>query len=319
MTPPLDKVYPETLEKACTICGVPKSLDNFYKQPRGLYGKTAQCKSCCALRDKKKKEEHIKAREGKESPITKICTNKTCPHNGLSQLISNFTKASDEIDGFNNQCRTCTTASSHKWSRENAPKMRANEKRWRHENLEHVRELERERYRKNPEPKRAAKERYKNSHPNSWKEYYAKNSEKIKERGRIYGREHYRDNRTRLWASHATSACKQRAKKKSVPFAMSPSDLLDHSTGKLPEFCPIFPHIRLDYDAGPDRRCWASVDKIVPELGYVSGNVWVISMAGNTWKMNGSNRAEREIIVALMHGNKRKSEPHPQQQSLFYV
>jgi hypothetical protein len=110
---------------------------------------------------------------------------------------------------------------------------------------------------------------------------------------------------------------KENSLKKGIPFSASPDDLFDKFTNKLPEFCPIFQHIRLDYGAGNDRRCWASVDKIVPELGYTSGNIWVVSMAANVWKNNGSNPAERERIVAIMKGRAKKKEPLFKQPSLF--
>ena len=44
--------------------------------------------------------------------------------------------------------------------------------------------------------------------------------------------------------------------------------------------------MRLDYAGGGDRRLWASVDRIKPELGYVKGNVRVISLAANMAKMD---------------------------------
>lgn len=106
--------------------------------------------------------------------------------------------------------------------------------------------------------------------------------------------------RNKPWEFKAREHCRKRAREKSLPFDMRASDLLSTNTGKLPEFCPIFPHIRLDYTHGPDRRCWASVDRKVPELGYTSANVWVISMAANTWKSNGSNPQERKIISQIM-------------------
>lgn len=104
----------------------------------------------------------------------------------------------------------------------------------------------------------------------------------------------------RPWEFKARENCRKRAREKSVPFNMRASDLLLPTTSALPEFCPIFPHIRLDYAQGPDRRLWASVDRVVPALGYVTGNVWVVSQAANTWKSNGSNPQERAIITKLM-------------------
>lgn len=126
------------------------------------------------------------------------------------------------------------------------------------------------------------------------------NIDKARERNRKY-------HHNRPWEQRRVSDCRKRAKSKGIPFGMKPSDLYDQS-GKLPEFCPIFPNLRLDYNHGSDRRLWASVDKKVPILGYVTGNVWVVSMAANTWKSNGSNPKERQRIAALMFGKVKKNK-----------
>jgi hypothetical protein len=86
---------------------------------------------------------------------------------------------------------------------------------------------------------------------------------------------------------------------------MTPEDLYGPG-GTLPIFCAIFPHIRLDYQHGEDRRTWATVDRIVPQLGYVTGNVHVISNAANIWKSNGSNPSERKRITAIMRNKPTK-------------
>lgn len=119
-----------------------------------------------------------------------------------------------------------------------------------------------------------------------------------------------RRERRRKWVSaqwiYATlHRCKRRAKQKGIQFNLEPCDLLG-SDGVIPEYCAVFPHIKMDYHAGTDRRLWASVDKIVPELGYTKGNVCVISFAANIWKNNGSNEAERKRIIEIMTGNKTK-------------
>jgi hypothetical protein len=124
--------------------------------------------------------------------------------------------------------------------------------------------------------------------------WYEKNKEAV------VARDH--KNRKRTWAGRAVSSCRRRASKKHIPFDMDASDLYDPRTGKLPTHCPLFPSITLDYEAGSDRRNWASVDRIVPELGYVKGNVCVMSYCANTWKTNGTNPEERERITYIMTG-----------------
>jgi len=155
-------------------------------------------------------------------------------------------------------------------------------------------------------------EEFKQHRRDRWNKYRAEHLEEVRAKERRWrennkerDRERKRKNEivnpyTKTWEQEAVHRCNKRARQKSVPRGMKAFDLYDQNTGKLPEYCPIFPHIKLDYNAGNDQRLWASVDRIVPELGYVSGNVWVISKAANTWKSNGSNPAERAIISKIM-------------------
>jgi hypothetical protein len=175
---------------------------------------------------------------------------------------------------------------------------RAKNKEWRENNKEYVREKKKENYAENRERSISQSQAWRLANP---------------ERARQNNKTWQKNN----WESMAMSRCKARAKKKGIPFDMSKSDLLD-SKGNLPEFCPVFPHIKLDYSSGQDRRLWASVDRKTPNLGYIKGNVWVISWAANMWKTNGSNAEERAIIEALMRPkSKIKDASGHDQPSLF--
>jgi hypothetical protein len=70
----------------------------------------------------------------------------------------------------------------------------------------------------------------------------------------------------------------------------------------VPEFCPVL-GIRLacNVRGGP---CDASpsLDRIRAELGYVTGNIAVISMRANRIKNNGT-AAEHEAIARFMRAN----------------
>lgn len=181
----------------------------------------------------------------------------------------------------------------------------------------------------NPERYRELGNKWKRENPESVKttnqNYYAENRERILEKDRRWRAANVEKNRARQreynrlkpWQDKAAANCNARALEKGVPRGMKGADLLNPNTGELPEFCPIFPHIRLDYKQGADRRCWASVDRKVPELGYTSGNVWVISMAANTWKSNGSNSAERVAIIKLMSPKKPSQKLSDGQITLF--
>jgi len=74
----------------------------------------------------------------------------------------------------------------------------------------------------------------------------------------------------------------QAAKRKNIPFTIL-FDEIDK-----PEYCPVL-GIKLNYGwSGEDRRddSKATLDKVIPELGYVPGNVFVISWRANKLKSN---------------------------------
>lgn len=122
------------------------------------------------------------------------------------------------------------------------------------------------RYRiKHPERARASRLAYLSSHP-----------EKIREWQQNW---YYNSPVKRLIA-----AAKRRAKKRGVPFDLKPDDILP-----LPKKCPVL-GIELVYGrTGHGRSMYRnaaapSLDRVVNELGYVKGNVIVVSLRANLLK-----------------------------------
>lgn len=78
-----------------------------------------------------------------------------------------------------------------------------------------------------------------------------------------------------LWAA------KKRAKEHNLPFNLEENDII------IPLYCPYL-GIKLSTTSqrGDSRENVCSLDKIVPNLGYVKGNVEVISHLANTMKSN---------------------------------
>ena len=74
------------------------------------------------------------------------------------------------------------------------------------------------------------------------------------------------------------NSVKSRAKKIGIPFNLDVDDIV------IPTHCPLL-GIELTKEIG---RCnnTPSIDKINPELGYVKGNVWIVSWKANRIKSN---------------------------------
>ena len=76
-------------------------------------------------------------------------------------------------------------------------------------------------------------------------------------------------------------SARHRAKLLDIPFDLDYEDIL------IPEVCPVL-GIRMDLNCEEQSRNSPSLDRIIPELGYVKGNIQVISWQANTMKNNAS-------------------------------
>lgn len=94
---------------------------------------------------------------------------------------------------------------------------------------------------------------------------------------------------------------KQRAKKKRIPFRITIDDIV------VPDRCPIL-GIKLKVGSGRGGATFRSpsLDRIVTELGYVPGNVAVISKRANTIKSNATIGELQAVALWLQRTIKRK-------------
>lgn len=302
--------------KTCSKCDGIFQLTDFYKNKNSKDGRGVKCKKCDNAR-------HMELELLRNPPKVKvpklnstgdairICPNKDCVYNGVPQMLSSFACDSSRTSGHNSHCKDCTINKNLQWRKNNPLKVKEGRVRMTEKDPDYWNARSKKYRLDYPDRVREAKKLYRQEHPEMV----------VMERKRKRARELEQpldiDISESLWAKRIISACKSRASKKKVPFDIKPSDLLDDSTGTLPVFFPIFPFIKLDYAGGGNRRRWASVDRIVPELGYIAGNVAVISFAANFWKNDGTDAEERKRIVAIMNGRKKKKEPDERQTALF--
>ena len=140
------------------------------------------------------------------------------------------------------------------------------------------------------------------------REYYEKNKEWIAEKDSQRRAEQYRSNpkqnlaKQKEWKinnleKYLVQGAKQRAKKYGLPFDITYKDIV------IPECCPYLGIKLVPFSE------WSSpsLDKIIPELGYVKGNIQVISTKANTMK-NNATQAElvrfAEAILSMDTGRK---------------
>ncbi len=129
--------------------------------------------------------------------------------------------------------------------------------------------------------------------------YYANNRDRIRDQHAQW-RTTNPEKVLRLRISHRISqmlyGAKRRAQAQGVPFAITLADI------EVPTHCPVL-GLRLEYGEGRPRPESPTLDKLIPELGYVPGNVAVISFRANLIKQDAT--AEEIARVAEWVRSKR--------------
>jgi hypothetical protein len=118
--------------------------------------------------------------------------------------------------------------------------------------------------------------------------YEQRYRDRNRERERVRLRAFYAKTKTR----QLVRAAKWRASQSGVPFNITAHDI------QIPMFCPVF-GIPIKQASGRQNPNSPSLDKIVPSLGYVRGNVRVISARANTLKRDGTLDEFRAIVAYL--------------------
>ena len=90
------------------------------------------------------------------------------------------------------------------------------------------------------------------------------------------------------------ASAKARAKKRGIPFNITVEDIV------IPDVCPVL-GIELEFNRGgrgASRDTSPSLDKVVPALGYVKGNVLIVSNRANRIKSD-ATVPELEAVAAF--------------------
>jgi hypothetical protein len=141
-----------------------------------------------------------------------------------------------------------------------------------------------------------------------WHKYYKKNRQAcidravaVQNKDRKKTNEYKRRLHRRKPENILLQSARYRAKKGNIPFSITKHDVV------IPDKCPALgiPLAVNDGYSGPGSM---SLDRIVPELGYVPGNVNVISHKANTIK-NCATIEELELILAWLKSQQKNPSP----------
>lgn len=92
--------------------------------------------------------------------------------------------------------------------------------------------------------------------------------------------------------NYILQGAKQRAKKLGLPFNLTRDDIV------IPTHCPIFGY-ELTISNGQPSDNSPSIDRIIPTLGYVKGNVQIISWRANNIKKNATVDELKKLVAYL--------------------
>ena len=128
--------------------------------------------------------------------------------------------------------------------------------------------------------------------------YYAENRNKLlaqKRRHYLENAEEYSNRNSaqyvKNYVARLLAAAKRRAKKRNVPFSLGVSDIV------IPDICPVL-GIKLAPSPKSSSFNSPSLDRIIPSLGYIPGNVIVVSLKANQIK-NCSTIEELEAVFCF--------------------
>lgn len=126
------------------------------------------------------------------------------------------------------------------------------------------------------------------------KRFAAENPRRVRETQQRYDKRRRAD--ISVWASHMAASVRNRAKRKSIPYNLTAADILC----VIPEdrLCPAL-GIPLIW-GGKLSRNSPSIDRITPSLGYVAGNIAIISHKANSMKQDAIHSDELRRIADWM-------------------
>ena len=200
---------------------------------------------------------------------------KRCYACGLEKDLTMFSKNRREKDGVHSSCKECKKQQDLEYRLKYSDKINKQRKEYRKNNRKKIVEAQKKSVEKNKEHYEDYFRKYAEENREEIRirsaVYYALNKEVICEEQKIIRRKDPRSNMFR--------AAKARAKNQGVPFDIEISDIV------IPETCPIL-LVPLSVGNKIVSINSPSLDKIIPELGYVKGNIQVISYKANLMKSN---------------------------------
>lgn len=255
---------PGVLVKVCRRCGIEKPASCFHQAKDARDRLQSFCKECQneALRESRARKKAGIPTPSRRDGVDLNATRKVCRKCLVEQDISQFNKHLPNRDNLSHDCKSCMSKASRESYLRNKDEVLDRQKKFREENPGLM-----------SERTRVYTKTYDEKHPGRIAEFRRVGNLRFPERAIIRG-------------------VLQRCRKKNIPFDLSLEDIV------IPEVCPVL-GIRLSPGEGRFCDSSPSIDRVVPELGYVKGNVRIISWRAN--RLKGDARVDEvEAILRYM-------------------
>jgi hypothetical protein len=267
------------LKHLCSSCGILKDRSEFYKDRNRKNGMCPACKKCTIEQHTRTYKNRIASFDQKNTPVDNMCD--SC---GETKKCSDFVADKSRKIGIKNTCKEC----HYKQGRERTLRRRSNlAPIVPNISSTHTMKICIRCKEEKPLSNFYNSFEYTDGFRHTCKACMREDTnspEFRKKRNEYQKTEHRKDIRKRMLKD-----ARKRARQNGLEFSISITDIV------VPETCPIF-GIPLIVGGGDNSP---SLDRINPKLGYVPGNVKVVSLRANHIKNNGTVE-EHEAIVGYM-------------------
>lgn len=220
---------------------------------------------------------------------------KKCTKCGVEKDESEFyPRAGCSTNRVKSECKACTLKLARAWKAANPDKRKAGNQKWKEANPDKVKAYGKKWRDANPDKVKARDQKWREARPEDHKAQSARAVRKI-----------HQDPIAK--ARRMIGSSKTRAKKRGLPHSISYEDLLP-----IPSVCPAL-GTPLSLSGTYINGNVASLDRINNNIGYVPGNVAVISRRANSIK-NDATIEELELVLAYMKRHAAQQEAQQQDQ-----
>lgn len=135
-------------------------------------------------------------------------------------------------------------------------------------------------------------ERYRKTYYENHRQQEIDRAKRSQNKDRVKTNKYKRELKRRNPVGYMVWHLRAQAKRNGIPFNLTKEDIV------IPEFCPVL-NIPLQMNDGYSQSNSLSVDRLIPELGYVKGNISIISHKANTMKNTATLQELKNLVQWL--------------------